>query len=122
MDASKQVQNYIQDTIFKTKSSGNTNYFSTYECKQNDNFWIQFTASVINLSYPFTQEPISKLNSLGVSELEGLEILDWENETFLMLEYDIENIEQVSNFIVSYFKEVFNIEISEKTFNLIPYS
>ncbi len=94
------VQNYILDTIVSAEEYEDSDYFSTFEYKSNENIWLQFKHDCVNVHYPFTENPKTKLKELGIS-YRNLEITDWEEKLYLTLDFEVADLENVSEFVMS---------------------
>jgi len=55
-----------------------------------DNVWIQVFAGTVNAMYPFGDEPLQRLRSIGVDVPAGVELTEWEPNNFAT--FSVENV------------------------------
>ncbi len=115
MEAKEIIKKYILDTISTAESIGDALYFSTFKYKDDDNIWFQLQSDCFNASYPFDERPEDKLQELFL-QYNPSDIIDWQEQSFFTISFEKANIEQISEFIASYFYMVYKITIESDTF------
>lgn len=114
------IKSNIELTLHLAAESDEEDYFSTYEYVENNDIWFQVAEDCVNIQYPFSEDPILKLSELGISTYPEFELISWVKNLFITISID-DTMTGVSQFVVEYFKKVFDIDINQNTFNYISY-
>ncbi len=61
--------------------------------------WIQVIPDAANFSYPFQDEPLSRLQALGIALIPGTEVVAFEAGKFATLSIGAFDLEQVTRFV-----------------------
>src|SRR5689334_266800 len=92
-------------------ANGNTQICYLFESKADPNDWFQVTWDMLNLNYPFPEEPSSTLPKLGINGLEN-GLWNWEALKFVTFEHG-SNAQAAANFVEDYVRVVFGITTIE---------
>ncbi len=85
---------------------------NAYECvmiasAKDPEIWLQITWNMINLSYPFANEPESQLKTLGLVLPQGTQIVEWEPQESATWEFDVSDPAKITEFALAYLAAVY---------------
>jgi len=102
----KQLVNSIR-TITKEAEDGNT-----FECVMvastiAPELWLQITSDMINLSYPFDEDPAEKLEALGLVLPSDMQPCNWEPQESATWGYVDSDPQEIAAFVLAYLLKVY---------------
>lgn len=66
---------------------------------EDPSLWIQVIPDAVNFSYPFQDEPLARLKTLGIALIPGTEVVAFEAGKYATLSIGAFDLEQVTRFV-----------------------
>jgi len=77
----------------------------TFEISDASHKWVQFTGDTINATYPYEEQPESRLGELG-----SFHLVDWAKNSYVTGTLKLDNAEAIATWIDKYFIEVLDCQ------------
>src|SRR5437867_13411427 len=84
--------------VVDAAATGNTHCCFLLTSKTKATAWIQITWDMVNMGYPFSKDPVQKLASLGITQLDDAELVGWEARKFVTFEHGGGDPESITRF------------------------
>jgi hypothetical protein len=107
---------YIDNVIRRATEVQDEGWCVTIELKANRDCWVQFTSDVVNMAYPFSEEPAVKLGKLGLSIPSSLELTEWNPQNYATFDHLAEDLPELGKFVAGYLQRAFGVEDHEASF------
>jgi len=89
-------------------ASAEPTHCCTFEAQNIDGapVWIQVLTGTVNMHYPFATDPVEQLRTGGVQIPNGLELLEWEANSFATFSLSRISADELASFVDQLFTEV----------------
>ncbi|MEZ2442860.1 hypothetical protein AB6805_14145 [Chitinophaga sp. RCC_12] len=114
------IREYLQK-VMDFAIYGNTKCIITFEHATAPQYWLQLTWDMLNVYYPFTNDPVIQLKQwdLDTFEKDGMSLVDWKASEYCTWEHDPENLDALADFIKQYLKKALGKDDSVTSWKII---
>ncbi|MHC5020456.1 MAG: hypothetical protein ACYTGX_10150 [Planctomycetota bacterium] len=94
----------IEEVLEKGARTEESDWCATFEVPGRESAWAQVTADCINLSYPLTEDPADALPVADLLPPFISEILAWQAEQHVTLQFERATARAIAGFLDRYFR------------------
>lgn len=94
----------IEEVLAHGERTESSDWCATFEVPGRETAWAQVTADCINLGYPLSEDPADALPVADLLPPFVTEILTWEANQFVTLQYERAGARAIAGFLDRYFR------------------